>query len=107
MPWVSTVTPDAIKHFAWGVGDDNPLWHDSPLAAPPCLLYAVDETTVAPGHADRRRVYEAVDWTWYDVAGVGSVIEAEAQLLDNEVTPSPAPTSIVQLGRSGTPATGR
>ena len=25
-PWISTVTADAIKHFAYGTDDDNPLW---------------------------------------------------------------------------------
>ena len=57
MQWIETTTKDAIQHFAWGQGDDNPLWVDkdyaakSPaggLIAPPCILYAVDSTIVAP-----------------------------------------------------------
>ncbi len=32
-PWVSSVTEDAIKHFAYGTDDDNPLWTDSGYAA--------------------------------------------------------------------------
>ena len=25
LQWIETATRDAIRHFAWGVGDDNPL----------------------------------------------------------------------------------
>ena len=57
MQWIETATRDAIRHFAWGIGCNNPLWLDrdyaasSPygtLVAPPCILYAVDGTVVAP-----------------------------------------------------------
>lgn len=88
-PWVGTATRDAIRHFAWGIGDDNPLWTDldharescwGGLIAPPCFLYGVDETTVACGHPDRRRVYRAVDWTFFDVVRAGCDLEASAWL---------------------------
>ena len=32
MQWIETTTKDAIKHFAWGIGDDNPLWLDPNLS---------------------------------------------------------------------------
>ena len=47
--WNSSVTEDAIWHFALGVGDDNPLWWDRAYAestswgrmfAPPTFLYS-------------------------------------------------------------------
>lgn len=50
-PHVEEATKDTIRHFAWGMGDDNPLWTDeayagtSPLGgivAPPAMLYAFD-----------------------------------------------------------------
>ena len=84
-PWVSTATRDAIRHFAWGVGDNNPLWTDIDharasrwvgLIAPPCFLYGVHETSVAPGHEGHRRVYHAVDWTFFDVVRVGLGVAA-------------------------------
>ena len=98
-PWVSVATRDAIRHFAWGVGDNNPLWLDPDharasrwggLVAPPCLLYAVDETSVAPGHPTSRRVYKSVDWTFYDWVHEGSALELAAwqtgeQVVDGEV----------------------
>ena len=47
MQWISAGTRDAIRHFAWGIGDNNPLWFDavhaeaSPwgtIVGPPCML---------------------------------------------------------------------
>lgn len=32
-PWVSAVTGDAVRHFAYGTDDDNPLWTDDAYAA--------------------------------------------------------------------------
>jgi len=31
-PWVSEATRDAIRHYAHGIGDDNPLWCDEAYA---------------------------------------------------------------------------
>ena len=51
-PHVELASHDAIRHFAHGIGDDNPLWTDSAYAAaarygcviaPPCMLYAMDD----------------------------------------------------------------
>ena len=48
-PWLNVVTQDAIRHFAYGICDDNPLWTDenyckkytgAPLLAPPVFLVA-------------------------------------------------------------------
>lgn len=78
-PWVREVTSDAIQHFIWGIGDNNPRWLSAGVA-PPSFLYAVDETTVAPGHQDARRIYSSVDWTWYDEIRIGAEIEAAVAL---------------------------
>ena len=46
--YLEAATPDAVCHFALGIGDANPLWSDEVYArarrwggmiAPPCLLY--------------------------------------------------------------------
>jgi len=46
----SVASQDAIRQFAWGIGDDNRLWHDLEYArksryghiiSPPFFLYAV------------------------------------------------------------------
>ncbi|MFP6835731.1 MAG: MaoC family dehydratase, partial [Pseudomonadales bacterium] len=103
-PWVNCATPDAIQHFSWGIGDDNPLWSSDDYArqsrwggviAPPCFLYAVDETTVTQDHADRRRVYRSADWTFYDVVSASAAIEANAALISESSTDD----GIEQVGR--------
>jgi acyl dehydratase len=51
MPWVEEATKDAIRHYALGIGDRNPLFLDEAYAAhsvvgtivaPPTMLYAFD-----------------------------------------------------------------
>jgi acyl dehydratase len=90
MQWIETATRDAIKHFAWGLGDDNPLWFDeeyakaSPagsLLAPPCILYAVDSTIVAPKLPGVQWIYAGTDWTWYDHIRVDDSFRVEAELI--------------------------
>jgi acyl dehydratase len=55
--WNTKATVDAIRQFAHGFGDDNPLFTDPEYAtdtawgsvlAPPTWLYTVDRTVVAP-----------------------------------------------------------
>jgi len=94
-PWVTMVTPDALTHFAWSIGDANPLWVDGVhaagsrwggLIAPPCFLYAVDETTVAPGHEGRERVYTNVAWTWFDAIHAGDELAVDLVLIEETET---------------------
>lgn len=50
-PHVTELTPDAIRHWAYGIGDRNPLWVDPDHAAargraqpaPPSALLAMDK----------------------------------------------------------------
>ena len=59
--WNDQASHDAIKHFAWGIGDDNPLWLDDDYAAatrwggrvaPPTFVFSVSEGSVARGLSD-------------------------------------------------------
>ncbi len=93
MQWIETATRDAIRHFAWGVGDNNPLWLDlaygaaSPagtILAPPCILYAVDSTIVAPKLPGVQWVYAGTDWTWYEPIHLNDSFRAEVRLLRQE-----------------------
>jgi len=86
--WARDVTRDAVRHFAWGIGDNNPLWSDPQYAqqscrggllAPPAFLYALHETTLAPGHDPRPRLYVGADWCWYDTLPVGKAVLPAAQ----------------------------
>jgi acyl dehydratase len=50
-PHVSELTADAIRHYAFGIGDRNPRWidegyataHGGRLEAPPSILFALDK----------------------------------------------------------------
>ena len=79
MQWNDFATRDAIRQFADGVGDHNPLWRDPEYAsntrwqgilAPPSFLYSVDATIVAPKLPGVQWIYAGTRWRWYDVIRV-------------------------------------
>lgn len=94
MRWIETATRDAIRHFAWGVGDNNPLWLDkeyaeqSPLGtvvAPPCILYAMDGTVVAPKLPGVQWIYAGTSWTWYEPILLNDTFSVDARLVKQEI----------------------
>jgi len=94
MQWIETATRDAIRHFAWGIGDNNPLWFDAEYAAtspagtitaPPCILYAVDSTIVAPKLAGVQWIYAGTEWTWYDRIRLNDTFKVDVKLTKQEV----------------------
>lgn len=94
MQWIESTTRDAIRHFAWAQGDDNPLWVDrdyagnSPaggLIAPPCVLYAVDSTIVAPKLPGVQWIYAGTDWTWFDHIREDDRFRVEVEMTKQEV----------------------
>jgi acyl dehydratase len=94
MQWISTATRDAIRHFAWGIGDNNPLWADPDYAAsapagsllgPPCMLYAVDSTIVAPKLPGVQWIYAGTEWTWYDHVRADDSFTVDAQMIDQKI----------------------
>jgi acyl dehydratase len=93
MQWIESVTKDAIKHFAWGIGDDNPLWLDSEYAtnspagkliAPPCILYAIDSTIIAPKLPGVQWIYAGTDFIWLDHIKLNTDFNVSAKLLRQE-----------------------
>ena len=94
MQWIETASRDAIRHFAWGIGDNNPLWFDpeyaaaSPLGgivAPPCILYAVDSTIVAPKMAGVQWIYAGTEWTWYEPIRLNDTFTIDVKMTRQEV----------------------
>ncbi len=92
--WVTEVNIDAIRHFAEGLGDRNPLWRDPEYGpttrwgatlAPPTILYSVDGTTVAPRLAGVQWLYAGTDWVWYDVIKRGDHFDAPAVFYKQDV----------------------
>ena len=94
MRWIETATRDAIRHFAWGIGDNNPLWLDTQYAAqspyggivaPPCILYALDGTVVAPKLAGVQWLYAGTTFTWLEPIHLDDTFKVEARLIKQEL----------------------
>lgn len=107
--WVSAATSDAIDHFVEGIGDNNPLWVDADYAAgtrwgtrlaPPCFLYAVDLTVVAPKLPGVQWLHAGTDWTFYDVVRQDDAYDVVAQLTKVDVKSGTfADRWVLQTGR--------
>ena len=90
-PWVRVASEDTIKHFAWGIGDDNPLWLDQEYArqtrygtiiAPPTFLYATNRVMsgYVGGLPGIHAMFAGTNWTWYSPTRLGDRIEVEVFL---------------------------
>lgn len=91
-PWVTETTRDAIRHYAHGIGDDNPLWCDPDYArttrhgdviAPPSILFACTQAgggvTGMPGiHA----MWAGCEFTWHQPIRRNDQITNKAWLKD-------------------------
>jgi len=91
--WNEEASHDAIRHYAHGIGDENPLWcsrdygKKSPYGctiAPPTFLHTVDTTIVAPGLGGIQLIFGGTDWTFYDVARAGDGITPCVRIVDVE-----------------------
>jgi acyl dehydratase len=67
---------DAIRQFAWGIGDDNPLWHDLEYArksryghiiAPPLFPYAVSAPQGMEGLPGVHAFHCGCNWEWFQI----------------------------------------
>jgi acyl dehydratase len=82
-PYIEVATRDAIRHWAHGIGDRNPVWAARGLA-PPTILFAMDRivsgyVTGLPGiHA----MYAGTDFRWRLPIREGDRIVGESVLLD-------------------------
>ena len=86
-PFVETANPDAIRHWAEGIGDRNPLWTDPAyaartrwggLVAPPTMVLAMDRNIVrARGFSGVHGWHMRTDFDWSDVIHVGSSLDGE------------------------------
>ncbi|MFT4011151.1 MAG: MaoC family dehydratase N-terminal domain-containing protein [Nocardioidaceae bacterium] len=80
--WVSKASRDAIRHFMWGIGDNNPRGLDpgsaaavrhGGIVAPGCFLYAVDNTIP---HGSNGSLLSC-RWTWFEPIRCDDDIRAE------------------------------
>jgi acyl dehydratase len=92
-PWCYEATRDNIRHYAHGIGDDNPLWCDPQYAAkaryggivaPPSFLFACDRiiSGYVGGLPGVHAMWAGADWTWHLPLRRNDEITTEAHLKD-------------------------
>ena len=92
-PWCHEATRDNIRHYAHGIGDDNPLWCDPAYAAktkhggivaPPSFLFACDRIVsgYVGGLPGVHAMWAGADWRWHRHVGRNEEIATEARLKD-------------------------
>jgi acyl dehydratase len=92
-PWCSEVTRDSIRHYAHGIGDDNPLWCDPSYAgqtryggliAPPSFVFPLNRiySGYVGGLPGVHAMWSGADTTWHRPFAIGDQITTEAYLKD-------------------------
>lgn len=92
-PWNTVATADAIRHFAYGIGDDNPLWIDreysdrsrhSGLTAPPSFLTSVLYPGLHgyPMTVPLSSLISELSFEWYRTLHKDEVLNGSAKQLD-------------------------
>jgi acyl dehydratase len=92
-PWNHEATRDAIRHYAHGIGDDNPLWCDPAYAdatafgsivALPSFLFSTSRIVsgYCGGLAGVHAMWAGANWTWRKPVLRNDVITTEARLKD-------------------------
>ena len=92
-PWCYEATRDNIRHYAHGIGDDNPLWCNPEYAAKtshgtilalPSFLYSTSRIVsgYVGGLPGVHAMWSGSNWTWHQHAKRNDVISTEAYLKD-------------------------
>jgi acyl dehydratase len=90
-PWCHEATRDNIRHYAHGIGDDNPLWCDPDHAAGtrwggiialPSFLFATSRIVsgYVGGLPGVHAMWAGADWTWHRPVNRNDAISTEAWL---------------------------
>lgn len=92
-PWNTVATADAIRHFAYGTSDENPLWTDEAyaaqsryraLVAPPAFLTSVLYPILhgAPMNVPLSSLIGGLEYRWFHPVLVGDRLRAESRQVD-------------------------
>ena len=92
-PWNYEATRDAIRHYAHGIGDDNPLWCEpeyaeqtkyGTLVALPSFLFTTSRIVsgYCGGLSGVHAMWAGADWTWHKPVRRNDEIHTEAYLKD-------------------------
>jgi acyl dehydratase len=87
--WNQEATLDTIRHYAWGIGDDNPLFCDEDYAAggrhrtivaPPSFLHSVYSGDIGIGLAGLQPVHAGYHWKYFDWIRRGDRLRVDARV---------------------------
>ena len=92
-PWCHEATRDNIRHYAHGIGDDNPLWCDpayaagtryGTLVAPPSFVFALDRilSGYVGGLPGIHAMWAGADLTWHAPIVRGTEVRTGAFLTE-------------------------
>lgn len=92
-PWNYEATRDAVRHYAHGIGDDNPLWCDPEYAkttkygdivALPSFMFTTSRiiSGYCGGLSGVHAMWAGADWTWHKPVLRNDTIRTEAYLKD-------------------------
>lgn len=92
-PWCHEATRDSIRHYAHGIGDDNPLWCDPTYAARsaqgdvvalPSFLFTTSRiiSGYVGGLPGVHAMWSGADWRWHRWVRRNEEIRTEAWLSD-------------------------
>jgi acyl dehydratase len=92
-PWCTEATRDNIRHWAHGIGDDNPLWCDPSyaksasfgrLVAPPSFLFTLNRTFsgYVAGLPGVHAMFAGIDVTWHEAILLGDTLATKVWLKD-------------------------
>jgi acyl dehydratase len=92
-PWCHEASRDGIRHYAHGIGDDNPLWCDPDYAtrtrwggivAPPSFLFATSRiiSGYVGGLPGVHAMWAGAEWSWFLPVRRNDTITTEAWLKD-------------------------
>jgi acyl dehydratase len=92
-PWCTEATRDSIRHWAHGIGDDNPLWCDPAyaaasahgcLVAPPSFVFALNRSFsgYVAGLPGVHAMFAGIDVTWHRPIRLGDRFTTRTHLRD-------------------------
>ncbi|MBI2801594.1 MAG: MaoC family dehydratase N-terminal domain-containing protein [Gammaproteobacteria bacterium] len=92
-PWCHEATRDNIRHYAHGIGDDNPLWcvpeyaaktQHGGIIALPSFLFATSRiiSGYVGGLPGVHAMWSGADWTWHKTLRRNDTLSTEATLKD-------------------------
>ncbi len=109
-PHHTEATRSTIMRWSRAIGERNRLWLDEgharrttlgSIVAPPCWLYSVDDTVVAPGLPGFHTIYGRVTWEFVRWLHLGEPVRSRARLVDmQEKSGRFAGQMIAQIGET-------